>query len=247
MPLPLAWIAWVCLVAGWLLIYFDRGFWGVMLVAAFAALRLFAQGEKTDDTNPARPEPESGSLSRLGRSVLAVLFALGGWLKVMLLRGTALARSVPVIRQIPEPLPENANPDDWLGKEASLVMKILGPCTNRMTIDGVSVRNWNNYAPKIIAYFQYGKCIKVITDENWHLRAKDEAELLEQFNNKEAFMGMTIPEVESLIGTCSSYGSLDFGDETASWSCGKVRVDAYFRKGKCDEVDLSDQRPERSS
>ncbi len=44
--LPSPWVAWLSLVAGWLLIYFGSGFFGVMLIVVFVALRLTAYERK---------------------------------------------------------------------------------------------------------------------------------------------------------------------------------------------------------
>ena len=48
MALPPAWAAWAFFVAGWVLVYLGHGFWGVMFVVVFTALRLTAYERKRD-------------------------------------------------------------------------------------------------------------------------------------------------------------------------------------------------------
>lgn len=64
--------AWAFAVAGWMLIYLGYGFWGVMLVVVFAALRLTAYERRRDSVTVSayrlRDGPQRGRRELSGES-----------------------------------------------------------------------------------------------------------------------------------------------------------------------------------
>lgn len=218
----LSFTAWSALILGWLLIYLGRGPIGVLCIALFAVLRVMNYEKQSSTLNP----------------LAALLIAFGRYVAIGF-RFFLYTRKSATVRSRHE-LPDDFDPNLLHGKSLQAVRKFLGPSTlSIMMEEGIRALSWENYKPKIYAYFKDEICIKVGEDRNWHLKAVSETELLEQFSNSDWFIGLTIFEIESVVGTCSSYGSFDHGIEVYDWKCGKAYVQAWFRESRCDEIEIT--------
>lgn len=153
--------------------------------------------------------------------------------------GSALGRKNVVADINPEPAPRDIDVNEFLGKSRSYVKDALGLRYTSYRLPDCYCAKWEDRIPAVTAYFQGGKCARMDTDFTWHLRAKDEAALLAQFSDHERFIGMAIGKIEEIAGTCSNYGSFDFGDEVYEWRQQNVCVSVWCNGGTCRGVEIS--------
>jgi hypothetical protein len=176
------------------------------------------------------------------KSTLVLLLSLF----ISLLRNVSLAllglllwRKGDDFTKFPEPTRRAINVDDFLGKTRSYARSQLGLSYTSWRIDGHYCMMWGTNIPAVTAYFFNDKCVRMDTDDTWHLRAKDEAALLAQFSDPDRFVGMFIEKIKAIAGTPSDYGSFDFGDEVYEWQQKKVCVSVWCNSGTCISVGIS--------
>lgn|GEM_PF-1326484 len=155
------------------------------------------------------------------------------------LLGGLLWRKGDEFTKFPEPTRRAINVNDFLGKTRSYARSQLGLSYTSWRMDGHYCMTWRTNIPAVTAYFFDDKCVRMDIDDTWHLRAKDEATLLEQFSDPDRFVGMSIEKIKAIVGTPSNYGSFDFGDEVYEWQQKKVCVSVWCNSGTCTSVGIS--------
>ena len=155
------------------------------------------------------------------------------------LLGLLLWRKGDDFTKFPEPTRRAINVNDFLGKTRSYARSQLGLSYTSWRMYGHYCMMWETNIPAVTAYFFDDKCVRMDTDDTWHLRAKDEATLLAQFSDPDRFVGMSIDKIKAIAGTPSDYSSFDFGDEVYEWQQKKVCVSVWCNSGTCISVGIS--------